>query len=138
MEAVADSSIWLEWFTDGERADVAASVLSRPVRVPSLVYHEVYKEILRRSGLDTARVAAATMRERAEGRIEPLGEATALAGARICVEERPRLATADALILAHAREAGVPLVTLDHHFEDRPGAIWWPKGSHRHRAADPV
>lgn len=135
---VVDSSVWLEWFTDGERVDVAERILTAAdVRVPVLVYFEVYKEVLRRSGLDVARVVAATMRARAASGIEPLDEATALEAARISVEERPRLAAADALILAYARVASDRLVTLDHHFEGRPGAVWWPKGSHRQRVPDP-
>jgi len=135
---VADSSIWLEWLVDGERVDVAERVLRSGVRVPVLVYFEVYKEILRRNGLETARVAAGTMQMKAQLGIEPLTEAVALEAARISVEERPRLAASDALILAFARINGDPLITLDHHFEGRAGVVWWPKGGHRLRAADPA
>lgn len=134
---VADSSIWLEWFTNGERVDVAQRLLGLPVHVPVLVYHEVFKFLHREKGLDDARTAAATMLSRASGSIEPLEQDVALAGARLCVEERPRMAMADALILTHARHLRLPLASLDHHFENRVGALWWPKGSHRLRASDP-
>lgn len=134
---VADSSIWLEWFTAGERSDVAERVLAAPVRVPAIVYFEVYKEVLRRSGLDIARVVAATMRAKGMKGIEPLTEAIALDAARISVEERPKLSSCDALILAFARVEGDQLITMDHHFEARAGATWWPKGLHRERVADP-
>lgn len=134
---VADSSVWLEWFTNGERADVAGRLLGLTVHVPVLVYHEVFKHVLREKGLDDARTVAATMLGRASGSIEPLESDVALAGARLCVEDRPRLATADALILAHARHLRIPLASFDHHFEHRVGALWWPKGTHRSRAPDP-
>lgn len=134
---VADSSVWLEWFTNGERADVAERLLGLTVHVTVLVYHEVFKFIHRERGLDDARTVAATILARASENIEPLEQDVALAGARLCVEERPRMAMADALILAQARHIRVPLVSLDHHFENRAGALWWPKGPHRQRAVDP-
>lgn len=121
---VVDSSIWLEALTRGPLAQLASAELSDPraVVVPTIVMLEVYKFILRVSGEDAADQVLARM---LLSPIQPLSPSLAIQAARLCTEHR--LATADAIIFAHAEQACFPLVTCDAHFEGLPGVEYHPK-----------
>ena len=92
----------------------------------SLVLLEVYKFVLRVSGEDAADQVLARMMC---SPIQPLQPLLAVRAARMCLEHR--LATADAIIFAHAEDAGLPLVTCDAHFEGLPGVEYHSKSSRR-------
>ena len=94
--------------------------------VPTLVLLEVYKFVLRVSGEDAADQVLARMMC---SPIQPLPPLLAVRAARMCLEHR--LATADAIIFAHAEDAGLPLVTCDAHFEGLPGVEYHSKSSRR-------
>lgn len=123
---VVDSSLWVEWFTDGTLATVAERLLEDPreVLVPWIVLLEVYKFALRTSGPGVANQLVARMM------LSPLSFPDvniALQAGKLCVEEG--LATADATVLAHAREAGLVLATSDRHFDGIPGVEYHPKSA---------
>lgn len=114
---IVDSSIWLEQLTNGPLYDIAALELANPraVLVPTVVLLEVYKFILRASGEEAADQVLARMM------LSPLQELSpmlAVKAAQFCVEHK--LATADAMIFAHAEMEELPLVTCDRHFEGLP------------------
>lgn len=121
---VVDSSLWVEWFTEGTLAAVAEPLLEDPreVLVPWIVLLEVYKFALRSRGSGVANQVVARMM------LSPLSFPDvniALQAGKLCVEEG--LATADATVLAHARDAGVVLVTSDRHFEGMHGVEYHAK-----------
>lgn len=121
---VVDSSIWLEHLTNGPLVQLADAELADPraVVVPTVVMLEVYKFILRVSGEDAADLVLARM---LLSPIQPLTPQLAIKAARCCVEHR--LATADAIIFAHAENEGLPLVTCDAHFVGLPGVEYHSK-----------
>lgn len=137
---VADSSVWLEWFTDGPRADTAAMILDAEVHVPVIVYYEVYKWMLRSRGLQAARQAAAQMVARSGARgVAPLDAGVAVIAATLCVDERPRMGMGDALVVAHARHVRSVAVSFDRAFHERAGAVWFPlTAADRAKYPDPV
>ncbi|MBA3590658.1 type II toxin-antitoxin system VapC family toxin [Methylibium sp.] len=121
---VIDSSAWIEWLT--------GSVLGRKLRkefpakphciVPTIVQLELSKWLMREVGEDQAdQVIAYTQK----CMIVPLDTAIALLAADLHREYK--LATADAVVYATARQLGADLVTCDAHFEGLPSAAFFPK-----------
>ena len=110
---VVDSSAWLEYFADSDRA----SFFSTPIEdtenlfVPVICIYEVFKKILRERGEDDALQVASIMQI---GQVIDLDCALALEAARY------PLPLADSIIYAAAMRHEATLWTQDEHFKDLP------------------
>jgi predicted nucleic acid-binding protein len=117
---VLDSSCWMEWFTDSDRADLFAPAIEAvdELVVPVLTIYEVVKKLAREAGDETASAALSLMQR---GRIAPVDLSLALEAA---VNGLPM---ADSLIYATARRHGAVLWTQDEHFEGLAGTKYFRK-----------
>ena len=115
---VVDSSGWIEFFTDGPKADQFAPHLKDldNVITPAVVIYEVYKKIKRERGEPVARLCVAQL-EKTE--VAPLTQRLALVAADLSIEYS--LPMADSFILATARLHGAQLITRDTDFKGIPG-----------------
>jgi predicted nucleic acid-binding protein len=121
---VVDSSGWLEYF-----ANEANAVLFTPpiedlenLLVPSICIYEVFKRLLLDVDEESALQAVGIM---SYGRIIELDRKIAMDAARISVEQK--LAMADSIILATARERDATLWTQDAHFQAMEGVRYIEK-----------
>ena len=126
---LVDSSGWIEFFTDGPRADTYASHLKHPQHLvtPTVVLYEVYKILKRQRSEEEALAAVAQM---GKTRIVPLTDSIALTAADLSLTRQ--LAMADAIIYATALTERVPLLTSDADLQHLPGVQYI--GSSKHHA----
>ncbi len=119
---VVDSSGWLEYFTDSDRAPLFASAIedAENLFVPVISIYEVFKKVLRERGEDDALQATSTMQS---GQLIDLDCALALEAAR-----HP-LPLADSIIYATAMRHEATLWTQDEHFKGLPGVRYFPRQS---------
>ncbi|MCA3241133.1 MAG: type II toxin-antitoxin system VapC family toxin [Rubrivivax sp.] len=119
---VLDSSCWLEFFADTERAALFAPALARPAAlvVPVITIYEVVKKLARDLGDEVASEALALMRQ---GVVIELDLALSLAATR------HSLPLADSLIYATSLAHGAELWTQDAHFEGLPGVRFFAKAT---------
>lgn len=117
---VVDSSGWLEYFTDSERAPLFASAIedTENLLVPVISIYEVFKKVLRARGEDDALQVASMMRG---GRLVDLDGVLALEAARY------PLPMADSIIYATARHHEATLWTQDEHFKDLRSVRCFPR-----------
>jgi uncharacterized protein len=92
--------------------------------VPTIVQLELAKWLAREAPQDLAKSLIAFSTQCI---VIDLDTAIALRAAEYC--RRHRLATADAVVYATARETGAELLTCDAHFEGQDGVIYVPKQS---------
>jgi len=116
LTLVVDSSVWIEIAFGGPLAQRCESALARnQVFVPSLVIFEVYKKV--KTSIDEAMalevVGAMSIHSTTE-----LTREVALLAADLAIEYR--LAMADSIVLAHARQLSARLLTLDNDFASIP------------------
>lgn len=124
MRLVVDSSAWIEWLAAGPQVDAIGTHLrAGEIVVPTIVMYEVHKWVAREQSEDLAAAVAGFLRTQT---VVPLDEATAILASDVA--RHAGLASADAIILAHTRTLGARLLTLDHHFEHMPEAIYYPNG----------
>jgi toxin FitB len=114
---VVDSSAWLEYFADGLNAGFFAPAIEATdeLVVPSICLLEVFKRVCQQRGEGPALQAVAVM---AQGRVVNLDSALALSAAKIGVDAK--LALADGVVLATARQADATLWTQDADFDGLP------------------
>ena len=123
---VVDSSGWVEYFANG----VNAKFFTPPVQdlenllVPSICLYEVFKRLTLDLGEENALQAVGVM---SYGRVLELDRKIALDAARISLELK--LAMADSIILATARDYDATLWTQDAHFKGMEGAKFFEKKS---------
>ena len=123
---VVDSSGWVEYFANG----VNAKFFTPPVQdlenllVPSICLYEVFKRLTLDLGEENALQAVGVM---SYGRIMDLDRKIAIDAARISIERK--LAMADSIILASAREYDATLWTQDAHFKGMEGVKYIEKKS---------
>lgn len=117
---VADSSGWLEYFADSDRASLFAPALEDTANLfaPVISIYEVFKKVLREHGEDEALQIASIMQS---GRVIELDTGLALEAARM------PLPLADSIIYASAMRVGAQLWTQDEHFKDLPNVRYFPK-----------
>ncbi len=115
---VVDSSGWIEFFSDGPKANAYARYLKEPEKVatPAVIVFEVYKKIRRERGEEMAKLCVAQM-EKTRG--VPVDQAMALRAADLSLEFS--LPMADSFVLATARALGAELITSDTDFKNVPG-----------------
>ena len=123
---LVDTCGWIEWMTDTPLSKNYSRYLNAPdsLIVPTLVQHELYKWLCREIDQTVALSAIAATQTAI---IIPLDTSIALLAADIAKEFK--LATADAIIYATAREYRATLVTSDTHFADLPQVKYFKKGS---------
>ena len=111
---VVDSSGWLEYFADSDRAGFYAPAIEDigHLVVPSLSIYEVFKKVLRERGEDAAIHVASAMQG---GLVVDLDSALAMDAARL------PLPLADSIIYCTAIRHRAVLWTQDEHFRDLPG-----------------
>ncbi len=117
---VVDSSAWLEYFTDSDRAPLFAAAIedAENLFVPVITVCEVFKKVLRERGEEDALQVASIMQS---GRLIDLDGALALEAAR-----HP-LPLADSLIYATALRHEATLWTQDEHFKNLPNVRYFSK-----------
>lgn len=110
---VVDSSVFFEILSDGPlRSKCERLIAGRELVVPSLVIYEIYRKLKSRATEEDALEAAAFLRQHQVADLT--GEVALLAGDLSLEYDLPM---ADSFVLAHARAAGVGLVTLDNDFD---------------------
>lgn len=117
---VVDSSGWLEYFTDSDRAGLFAPAIEDVANllVPVLTIYEVFKKVLRERGENEALQVASMMQT---GRTINVDVHLALAASR------HRLPLADSIIYAAALRHEATLWTQDEHFETLPRTKYFSK-----------
>jgi predicted nucleic acid-binding protein len=114
---VIDSSGWIEYFTDGPKADLFAPLIeSGNFVVPSITIYEVYKKAL---SFRNETVAVDVTNQMKKGRIVELNEYLAIWAGKISHDFK--LPMADAIILATAYATGATLWTMDADFKGIAG-----------------
>ena len=121
---LVDTCGWIEWAMDAALADAYAPYMKKADKlvVPSIVQHELYKWLCRETDIPSA-LSAVTATQ--EGIVVPLDTSLALLAADVAREFK--LAMADAIIYATARQHQASLVTSDRHFEKLPEVVYLPK-----------
>jgi len=117
---VVDSSGWLEYFTDSDRASLFAPAIedADTLLVPVITLYEVCKKVLRERGENEALQIASMMQ---------IGQVIDLDSALALEAMRHPLPMADSLIYATAMRHGAMLWTQDEHFKDLPHVRFFPK-----------
>ena len=121
--SLVDSSGWIEYLTDGRKADLFAPFLELEefLLVPSIVFYEVYKKLLAVSEANPAiRTAPWRFVSHALRATNAVFD-TDIALKAVEVSRNYNLAMADAIIFATAQFHNANLVTSDSHFAGLPG-----------------
>ena len=122
LPVVLDSSCWLEYFADTDRAALFVPALATPAAlvVPVITVYEVVKKLSRDRDDEVASQALSLMHQ---GHLIELDLALALAATRY------NLPLADSLIYATAQRHGAELWTQDAHFDGLPGVRYFAKAA---------
>jgi predicted nucleic acid-binding protein len=121
--SLVDSSGWIEYLTDGKKADLFAPFLELEefLLVPSIVFYEVYKKLLAVSEANPAiRTAPWRFVSHALRATNAVFDAD-IALKAVEVSRNYNLAMADAIIFATAQFHKAKLITSDSHFARLPG-----------------
>jgi toxin FitB len=118
---VVDSSAWLEYLVDSERASLFAEPieLTGQLIVPVLVIYELFKKVLHERGEQPALEVYGLL---SQGNVVDVDAELASAAARL------PLPLADSFIYATAQRHKAILWTQDEHFADLPEVKFFPKG----------
>lgn len=124
---VVDTSAWIEWLTEttlGKKLGKGFPDKSRCI-VPTIVQLELSKWLVREAGEEQAdQVIAYTQK----CIVVQLDTVIALLAAELHREYK--LATADAIVYATARQHGANLLTCDAHFNGLPHTVFFQKAAH--------
>lgn len=114
---VVDTSAWIEWLIDSAVGKKLGKVFPDKTQciVPTIVQLELSKWLVREVGEDQADQVIAYTQKCV---VVPLDTRIALLAADLHREHK--LATADAIVYATARQQGAELLTCDAHFERLP------------------
>lgn len=121
---VVDTSAWIEWLVDSDLGQTLRTEFPDRSRciVPTIVQLELSKWLVRELGEDQGdQVIAYTQK----CIVVPLDTNIALMAADLHREHR--LATADAVVYATARQRGAELLTCDAHFTGLAGVTLFAK-----------
>jgi len=115
---VVDTSGWIEYFFDGENADIFSPLIenTQHLVVPVICLYEVFKKVSMATDDAKALRAVAHMKL---GRVVDVTETIALSAARISFKYK--IPMADSLILAATWSEHAVLWTQDEHFKGLPG-----------------
>jgi predicted nucleic acid-binding protein len=122
---VVDTSVWIEWIVGSSLGKTLALELPENDRwiVPTIVQYELSRWLAREMSDAAAARAIAFSKELV---VAPL--TTDIATRAADYAKVHRLATADAIIFATAKDAGADLLTCDAHFAKLPGVTYVKKG----------
>ncbi len=117
---VVDSSGWLEYFADTDRAGFFARAIEDAANlfVPVISIYEVFKKVFRERGENDALQIVGMMQA---GQVVDLDCSLALEAGRY------GLPLADSIIYATAMRHGATVWTQDEHFKDLPGVQFFAK-----------
>lgn len=121
---VVDTSAWIEWLVGSPLGKKIGKQFPERAQclVPTLVQLELAKWLARETDEDrTDQVIAFTQK----CIIVPMDTRIALLAADLC--RQYKLATADAIVYATAREHNADVLTCDAHFETLPGVVYFRK-----------
>jgi predicted nucleic acid-binding protein len=123
---VVDSSGWVEYFTKGSNAKFFIPPVQdvENLLVPSICIYEVFKRLMQDLGEENALQAAGIM---SYGEVVELDSKIAIDAAQISLALK--LAMADSIIIATAREFDAVLWTQDAHFKGMGGVKYIEKKS---------
>lgn len=115
-----DSSCWIEYLVDTDRADLFAELFEQveALVVPVVTVYEVVRKLAREAVDETATAVLSLMQR---GRVVGVHLSLALDAAVL------GLPLADSLIYATARRHGAELWTQDAHFDGLPGVRFFAK-----------
>jgi len=121
---LVDTCGWIEWLTAGPLAKRYEPLLSQTgdLLVPTLVQFELYKWVCRERDEPTALEVIGVTEQ---GTVVPLDTSLALQAADLAAAHR--LAMADAIVYATARQHDAELVTSDSHVQHLPGVTYFSK-----------
>ena len=123
---VVDTSAWIEWLMASALGKRLGKEIPEKARclVPAIVQLELAKWLTREVGEDEADQVIAYTQKCV---VVPLDTRLALLAAEL--HRTHKLATADAIVYATARDAEVDLLTCDAHFAGLPGVLLFTKPS---------
>jgi predicted nucleic acid-binding protein len=121
---LVDTCGWIEWLTAGSLSKRYEPLLNQTqdLLVPTLVQFELYKWVCRERDEPTALEIIGVTEQ---ARVIPLDTSLALQAADLAAVHK--LAMADAIIYATARQNGAELVTSDYHFQKLSGVSYLGK-----------
>lgn len=121
---VVDSSGWIEYFLDSERAELFAEAIEQreQLLVPVVALYEVHKVLSR---VLPANAVVATLDVMRLGQVLELTDARAIAAADVALGHR--LAMADAVMYSMALEHRATLWTQDVDYQGLPSVKLFPK-----------
>jgi predicted nucleic acid-binding protein len=121
---IADSSVWIEHFSDGPSASIFLPVIEdrKNLIIPTIVLYEVHKWISIFQSEDAAKRSAAIMMR---DRIVQLDPVLALEASRLSIKHK--LPVADAIIYSTAVANAAEVWTTDGHFKDLPNVHYFEK-----------
>ena len=121
---VVDSSGWVEYFTRGSNAGFFIPPVQdlENLLVPTICIYEVFKRLILETGQESALQVVGIM---SLGRIVELDRKIAVDAAQLSFDLK--LAMADSIILATAREHEAVLWTQDAHFKSIEGVQYIEK-----------
>jgi predicted nucleic acid-binding protein len=121
---VVDTSAWIEWFIDSAVGKKLSKQFPDKPQcvVPTIVQLELSKWLMREVGEDRADQVIAYTQKCV---VVPLDTTIALLAADLHREHK--LATADAIVYATARQQSAELLTCDAHFEGLPDVALFAK-----------
>lgn len=109
-----DSSVWIEFFTDGPLAAQYSKYFKNPAKIitPSIIMYEVYKKVKKERTEEDALLVVSLINKTT---IIPLNESIALLAADVSLKYD--LPMADAIVYATALENNCVVITGDAHFK---------------------
>jgi predicted nucleic acid-binding protein len=115
---IVDSSVWLEYFAEGEDSSFFAAAIEDTAKliIPAICIYEVFKRLMAQIGENTALVNIGDMHQ---GEIADLTSSITLQATKLSTELK--ILMADAIILANARAYNATLWTQDADFEGTEG-----------------
>ena len=121
---VVDSSGWIEYFTDSQRADLFAEPIEQrdQLLVPSIALFEVHKLLSRSLSEDMVDRCLNVMRL---GSVLDLTDRRAVAASKVARQHR--LALADAAMYSMAQEHSATFWTQDVDYDGLPGVRYFAK-----------
>ena len=122
---IVDSSGWIEFFVDGQNADVFTPLIMKldQLIVPTIIFYEVYKKIALAQDHEQAIEVVAHMQQAKY--IVDIDPTAALEAAQCALEYK--LAMADSLIYSVARKFKAVLWTQDVDFKNLPNVRYIEK-----------
>lgn len=121
---IVDSSGWIEYLLDTDRADLFADPIEQrnTLVVPVIALFEVHKVLSRKVPADAVTQCLDVMRL---GRVLDITDRRAVAAAGVAVQHR--LAMADAMMYSLALELGATFWTQDADYQGLPGVNYFAR-----------